>query len=118
MNVQSLTKGLKYKGEAEGKRQTYYIFEGSGYFSVISFKKDNPTSGNFNVVDSEAVQYVQRKFAGLSGMTAQDVFNDSSKTRHFVRDLDALNALYVLVGLKRAKVDKRFKSKSLYFNVK
>lgn len=54
MNVQSLTKGLKYIGEAEGKRQTYYVFEGEGYFLVISFKKGDPTTGNFSVVESEA----------------------------------------------------------------
>ena len=118
MNVQTLNKGLKYKGEAEGKRQTYYIFEGSGYFFIISFKKDSPNAGNFNVVDSEAVQYVQRKFSGASGVTAQDIFNGSNKTRHFSSKLDVLNVLYVLIGLKQAKVDKRFKSKSLFFNVK
>jgi hypothetical protein len=52
MNVKSLIKGLTYKGEAEGKRQTYYVFEGSGYYFILSFKKNSPNAGNFNVVES------------------------------------------------------------------
>ncbi len=118
MNVRNLTKGLKYKGEAEGKRQTYYVFEGSGYFFVISFRKTDKDSGNFNVIESDAVQYVQRKFASEKGITAQDLYNRSNKTRHFGSELDALNTLYVLVATKRAKVDNRFKSRALYFNIK
>jgi len=118
MNVRSLVKGLKYRGEAEGKRQTYYVFEGSGYFFVISFRKTDADSGNFNVIESDAVQYVQRKFAGEKGITAQDLYNRSNKTRHFGSELDALNTLYVLVATKRAKVDNRFKSRALYFNIK
>jgi hypothetical protein len=94
MNVRSLVKGLKYRGEAEGKRQTYYVFEGSGYFFVISFRKTDTGSGNFNVIESDAVQYVQRKFAGEKAITAQDLYNRSSKTRHFGSKLDALNTLY------------------------
>ncbi|MBI5034554.1 MAG: hypothetical protein HZB51_28865 [Chloroflexi bacterium] len=118
MNVKNLTKGLKYKGEAEGKRQTYYVFEGSGYYFVISFKKNDPNTGNFNVVESDAVEYVLKKFSGSNGITAKDVFKASSKTRYFYGDLEALNVLYVLVATNRAKVDGRYKSMALYFNIK
>jgi hypothetical protein len=118
MNVKSLTKGLKYKGDAEGKRQTYYVFEGSGFYLVLSFKKDNRDAGNFNIVESEAVEYVQKKFRGKTGITIKDVFSGSQKVRYFRRELEALNVLYILVATKRARIDKRFKSQSLYFNIK
>ncbi len=118
MNIRSLPKGLRYSGEAEGKRQTYYVFEGSGYYFVISFKKDDPNAGNFNVVASDAVQYLARKFTGEKGVTAQEMFDRSHKTHHFASHLDLLNTLYVLIATKRAKVDGRFKSRALYFNIK
>jgi len=118
MNVKTLTKGLRFKGDAEGKRQTYYVFEGSGYYFVLSFKKNNQNAGYFNVIDSEAADFVQKKFGGMAGITCKDVINGSHKTRYFSKELDALNVLYVLVATKRARVDKRHKSKSLYFNIK
>jgi len=118
MNIESLARGLTYRGEAEGKRQSYYIFEGHGFYLNMSFKKDDPNAGNFHVVDSEAVEYVLGKFDGTSGVTARDVFDRAHTTRHVSSNLAALNILYVLVGLGRAKVDKRHKEKSLYFNVK
>ncbi len=118
MNVENLAKGLTYKGEAEGKRQSYYIFEGSGFYLNLSFKKTDPNAGFFHAVDSEAVEYVLGKFGGASGVTAQDVFDRAHTTRHVSKNLDALNILYVLVGLGHARVDKRHKEKSLYFNIK
>ena len=118
MNVESLAKGLTYKGEAEGKRQSYYIFEGHNFYFVISFKRTDPSQGNFHVVNSETVEYVLGKFAGAAGVTAQDVYDRAHTARHVASNLDALNILYVLVALGHAKVDKRHKEKSLFFNIK
>jgi hypothetical protein len=118
MNIKSLTKGLKYRGEAEGKRQTYYVFEGQGYFFVVSFSKSKPDSGNFNIVETEAVEYAQKAFAGSKGITAKELHERSRKRRHIKSDLDALNILYVLVATKGAKTDNRYKSRALFFNIK
>jgi hypothetical protein len=118
MNIESLARGLTYKGEAEGKRQSYHIFEGHGFYLNMSFRKGDPNAGNFHVVDSEAVEYVLGKFNGASGVTAQDVFDRAHTTRHVSSNLGALNVLYVLVGLGHARVDKRHKEKSLYFNIR
>ncbi len=118
MNVENLARGLTYEGEAEGKKQAYYIFKGHDFYFVISFKKSDPNSGNFHVVESEAVEYVLGKFPGAVGVTAQAVFDRARTTRHVTGNLDALNILYVLVGLGHAKVDKRHKEKSLYFNIR
>jgi hypothetical protein len=118
MNVENLAKGLTYKGEAEGKRQTYYIFEGHGFYFVVSFKATDPDAGYFRVVDSEATAYVLSHFSGKTGVTAKDVFKAAHKNRHASGNLDALNILYALVGLGHARVDKRHTERSLYFNIR
>ncbi len=45
MNIRNLTTGLRYKGEVEGKRQTYYVFEGRKAFFVFSFSLSKPKAG-------------------------------------------------------------------------
>ena len=118
MYVKDLAKGLTYKGEAEGKRQTYYIYEGKGFFFIISFNKDFTSLGYFHFVEPEVVDYVHKNFAGATDVTAKAVFERAHRTRYFAGPLDALNILYILVGLGQATVNKRFKNKSLHFNIK
>ncbi len=118
MHVKDLAKGLAYKGEAEGKRQTYQVFEGKGFYFIISFHKGDADSGNFHFVEPGAVDYVRKGFAGQSDVSAKAVFEKARRTHYFARELDALGVLYVLTGLGEAAVDKRFKDKLLHFNVK
>lgn len=118
MNVKRLTKGLAYKGEAVGKRQTYYIFQGNDFYLNLSFKRSDPNAGNFHVVEPETVAYVRKRFDGKTGVTDKEVFEAAHRTRHLATRLEALNILYVMVGLGQAKVDKRHKEKSLYFNIR
>ena len=47
MNIRSLTTGLLYKGEVEGKRQRYYVFEGKSQYLVMSFSRSKVNAGNF-----------------------------------------------------------------------
>ena len=116
MNIKKLVQGLSYVGEAAGKRQTYYVFRGQDYFLVLSFSKTKPQAGNFNIVDSEAVDYVRNRLRGKKGVTANDVVARARRSRHVPRSLAALNILYVLVALGDAKVDTRRVSPQLYFN--
>ena len=116
MNVKRLVQGLSYVGEAKGKRQTYSVFRGGGYFLVLSFSKTKPQAGNFNIVDSEAVDYVRSRFRGKKGATANDVVARARRSRHVPRSLAALNILYVLVALGDVMVDTRRASPQLYFN--
>lgn len=118
MHVKDLAKGMIYKGEAEGKRQTYKVFEGSTFFFIMSFHKGDADSGNFHFVQPSAVKYIREKFAGETDVTAKAVYEKAHHTHYFARELDALGALYVLVGLGQAGVDKRFKDKLLHFNMK
>jgi len=116
MNVKKLMQGLSYVGDAEGKRQTYYVFRGDECFLALSFSKTKPQAGNFNIVDSEAVDYVRSRFRSKKGVTAKDVVARAKSSRHVTSSLAALNILYVLVGLGEVRVDARRDSLKLYFN--
>src|ERR1700687_4347396 len=118
MNIKSLVQGLSYVGKAEGKRQTYYVFRGNDYFLVLSFSKTKPHAGNFNIVESEAVEYVRSRFAGAKAVTVNDVVAKGKRTRHVRSPLAALNILYVLAATGDLGVDARRAGPKLYFNFK
>ena len=118
MNIRSLTAELKYCGEVEAKRQTYYVFEGKRYFFVMSFSRSKKNAGNFNVVEAAAVRYVVSKFAGRQSVTSSSVATASRKPQYISKPLEALNILYILVAAGRARIDTRFRSRQLYFNIK
>jgi hypothetical protein len=118
MDIRSLTMGLQYSGEVEGKRQTYYVFRGRSQYLVMSFSRSKANAGNFNVVASHAVEYVAGRFGGKQRLTAK-ILNKTSRRPRLVRGhLAALNILYVLVAIGRAKIDARFQEREIYFNVK
>jgi hypothetical protein len=118
MNVRSLVQGLSYVGKADGKRQTYYVFQGRDSFLVMSFSKTKPHSGNFNVVEAEAAEYVRSRFAGAKALTVNDVVAKGKRTRHVPSPLAALNILYVLAAMGDVAVDARRTGPKLYFNFK
>ena len=108
--------GLTYLDEVDGKRQTYYVFRGRDYFLVLSFSKTKRQAGNFNIVESEAVEYARHRFRGKKAVTSNDIVAKAKRSRHVPSPLAALNILYVLVALGDAKVDARRVSPRLYFN--
>ncbi len=118
MNIRSLTTRLQYRGEVEGKRQTYYVFEGKSQYLVMSFSRSKANAGNFNVVAGDAVEYVARRFGGRQGLTAKILHKTSRRPRLVRGHLAALNILYVLVATGRAKIDARFREREIYFNVR
>ncbi len=117
MNVKEVLSELRYVGEAQGARQTYHIFRGHRHFLVMSFKKADAAAGNFNIVEADAVSYVEDKYRGVKGLTSKQLFEESSRTRHFKDRFVALNVLYVLVAAGKAAVDHRFKPGTLVFNL-
>ncbi|HEY6102214.1 MAG TPA: hypothetical protein VI007_03190 [bacterium] len=117
MNVKKLVQGLSYVGEAEGKRQRYYVFRGGDDFLALSFSKTKPQAGNFNIVGSEAVDYVRSRLKRRKAVTAKDVWAIAKRSRHVPTSLAALNILYVLVALGEAKADARRVGPKLYFNL-
>jgi hypothetical protein len=116
VNIRSLAKGLKYCGEATGKRQTYYVFESGKAYVVMSASRTKRASGYFNLVSREAVERIRKSYAGRQDVTAKQLAARSRGAG--VRDaLQALNVLYVLVATGAAKRDDRYQDTRLHFNV-
>ena len=120
MNIRTLQRGLKYRGRVKAVRQTYHVFEAQRYFLVLSFalSKARRSSGYFNVIDTDAVDYVQHRMGGTRGVTAKDVVAAARRTQHIPTTLSALNVLYILVALRSASILRAGKHRQLFFSVK
>jgi hypothetical protein len=120
MNIRTLQRGLKYRGRVKAVRQTYHVFEAQRYFFLLSFSlsKTRRGSGYFNVIDTDAVDYVQQRMGGTRAVTARDVMAASRRTRHVPSALAALNVLYILVALRSASIVRTGKHRQLVFAVK
>ena len=120
MNIRTLQRGLKYIDRVAAIRQTYHVFEAHGYFFVLSFahSKARRGSGYFNVIATDAVDYVQQRFGGTRGVTAKDVVAASRRTRHIANTLIALNVLYILVALGSASIARAGENRQLFFTVR
>lgn len=118
LNVKSLTTGLQFHGEVQGKRQHYYVLSSARQYFVMSVSRSKRDAGNFNLVGKSAVDGVYRRLRGRRGLTAKAVFTRSRNRRLVHSHLAALNMLYVLVATGRATIDNRHTSRELFFNVK
>jgi len=116
VNIRSLAKGLKFCGEATGKRQTYYVFESGKAYVVMSASRTKRASGYFNLVSRAAVDRIRKSYAGKQDVTAKGLTARSRGAG--LRDaLQALNVLYVLVATGAAKRDDRYQDTRLHFNI-
>ena len=120
VDIRKLQKGLKYRGRVAAVRQTYHVFEAQEYFFVLSFALSmaRKGSGYFNVVDLAAVNYVQKRLGGRSGLTAKEVFLSARRTKHVSSSLAALNILYVLVALGQAALLRVGTHRQLFFSIR
>ena len=120
MNIRTLQRGLTYCGRVKAVRQTYHVFQAEGYFFVLSLalSKTRRGSGYFNVVDTEAVDYVRQRVGGTRGVTAKEVVAAARRTRYIPTTLAALNVLYILVALRSASIVRAGKHRQLFFSVR
>ncbi|PYN88930.1 MAG: hypothetical protein DMD87_07035 [Candidatus Rokuibacteriota bacterium] len=119
LSVHSLTTGLQFHGEVQGKRQRYYVLSSARQYFVMSLSRSKRDAGNFNLVSRPAVDRLHRRLRGRRGLTARQVFTRSKNRRAVPSALAALNMLYVLVATDRAIIDPRRKSaREIFFNVK
>jgi len=118
LSVDSLTTGLQFHGEVQGKRQHYYVLSSPRQYFVMSISLSKRDAGNFNLVSRAAVDGLYRRLRGQRGLTARLVFDRSRKGRLVVSSLAALNMLYVLVATGRASIDAKRKSPQIFFNVR
>ena len=118
LSVESLTKGLQFHGEVQGKRQHYYILSSARQYFVMSVSSSKRDAGNFNLVSKSAVDRLYRRLRGQQGLTARHVFNRTRNRRLVPSSLAALNILYVLVATDRASIDMRHKTREIFFNMR
>ena len=119
LNVSSLTKGLTFHGEVQGKRQHYYILSSAHQYFVMSVSSSKRDAGNFNLVSKSAVDQLYRRLRGQQGLTVRLVFDRTRNRRLMPSSLAALNILYVLVATNRAAIDMRHKaSREIFFNMR
>lgn len=118
LNVKSLTQGLQFHGEVEGKRQHYYVLSSPRHYFVMSMSNAKRDAGNFNLVGSALVERLYRRLRGRQQLTARLVFTRTRNRRALASPLAALNVLYVLVATGRASIDRRHKTRELFFNVR
>lgn len=118
LSVKSLTRGLEFHGEVQGKRQHYFVLSSSRQYFVMSLSASKRDAGNFNLVAKSAVDQLYRRLRGQQGVTAKGVFTRSRNRRLVPSHLAALNMLYILVATGQGIIDGRHKSRELFFNVK
>ena len=118
LSVNSLTTGLTFHGEVQGKRQHYYILSSARQYFVMSVSSSKRDAGNFNLVSKSAVDRLYRRLRAQQGLTARHVFNRTRNRRLVPSSLAALNILYVLVATDRASIDMRHKTREIFFNMK
>ena len=118
LSVNSLTTGLTFHGEVQGKRQHYYILSSARQYFVMSVSSSKRDAGNFNLVSKSAVDRLYRRLRGQQGLTARLVFNRTRNRRLVPSSLAALNILYVLVATDRASIDMRHKTREIFFNMR
>jgi hypothetical protein len=115
MKPSQLFKDVRYLGEAEGDRKTYYVFETSAGYLVLG-----PTSAGgyyLNAVDKEAPEVVTRAFRGKQ-VTTTLLKGSSRRPGRFHSSLAALNVLYVMVALRRARKLKKRRGKAMVFKIR
>ncbi|HKU17259.1 MAG TPA: hypothetical protein VJQ52_22895 [Steroidobacteraceae bacterium] len=120
MNIKQLQQGLDYCGRVPAVRQTYHVFQAKSAFLVLSFarSRDRKGSGYFNLIEAAAVDYVQSRLGGRSGVTAKDIVQAGRRTKHITGRLQALNILYVMVALEQATIQRAGANRQLFFSVR
>jgi len=109
MKPSQLLRDVRYRGEAEGDRKTYYVFETSARYLVLGAS----SGGGYylNAVDKKDPERVARRFRGKQVTTTllKSTFKSS---------LAALNVLYVMVALRRARKLKKRQGKAMVFKIR
>jgi hypothetical protein len=115
MKIAQLFTGARYLGRAEGDRQRYYIFgSGAGYLVVAP---NSDRSFNMNLVDAEAPEAIARAFKGKR-LTTGILRKSGRRPDLFGTSFGCLNALYVMVGLGRARKLKLRQGRSMVCKIR
>ena len=112
MSIAKLFSNAAYAGKAEGDRRAYHIFQTDAAYLVVS---PNPRGGYIvNPVARTLPDAIAGRFRGRK-VTSKKL---KQAGRRFGDRLVALNALYVMVGLGRARKMAERDGRSLVFKIK
>ncbi len=114
MQPSNLFKGVEYLGQAEGDRKTYSVFHTDNHYLVVG-----PTSAAsyyVTIVDREAPDVITKVFKGEK-VTSRRVKDGARRPDLFYSSLAALNALYAMVALRRARKLRRREGKAILFKI-
>lgn len=113
----TLQKRMEFIDKVDAVRQTYYIFKAEDWYLVFSLSVTKRGSGNFNLISSESVEYIYKRFTGEHRVTSADIVARAKRTKHAPNSLVALNILYVLVAQQRASIQSVGSHSKLYFAI-
>ena len=117
LNVKSLTTGLQFHGEVQGKRQHYYVLSSARHYFVMSVSRSKRDAGNFNLVGKSAVETLYRRLRRREVLVERARHRGRAAAlveRHHLqdapvplrqRDLHDVAGPHVLGGLHRLIVD-------------
>ena len=118
VNPKKILENLSFVGEVISKRQTYYVYENEDEYILMTVNRSKENSFNFNIVSKDASEYVKKSFSGREKLTTAELAKESKKPALIKGTFDALNILYALCAVGDAKIDRRYKGRTLYFNVR
>jgi hypothetical protein len=99
-----------FVGEAQGERQTYYVFSTETGYMVVA-RRSEQNNYSLTLVKNDAPRLVGRRFKGKRVRV-----NDLKPL--FAKYFDRLNTLYVMVALGLAKKLKERDGRAMLFRVK
>jgi hypothetical protein len=114
-HIRSQFSGLKYAGKADGDKRAYHVFEGAASMLVVSPGRTRG-SYNANAVDRRGLDVVGRRFRGRK-VTSADVMKKAGRRDLFRQRFDALNALYAMVAVGRARKLRERDGRALVFKI-
>ncbi len=115
MNVRSLFRDLRYRGQVKGDRRTYYAFESPSGYLLVSLNRQ----GGFNVnpVDREAVEVIAKRFRGQR-VTRKILVTRARRPDLFGKGFAPLNALYVMAAIGSARKLVEREGRAMVFKIK
>jgi len=121
MKLEKVFVDLDFLAKVSSKRLDYLVYASKDDYVIVSSK--DAYSGNYSLIDKDVVGKVYQAIKGTQGITSGDVSQIKKPGFVFGRvvgknQFSALHCLYVLVALKKAKIDHRHVGRSLVFNIR
>ena len=115
MKIAELFTGVRYLGRAEGDKRTYHVFDGAAGYLVVT--PNSKRSFSMNIVDPEAPEVITRAFKGKQ-LTTVRLRKSGRRADLFGSPFASLNALYVMVALRRARKLKQREGRAMVFKIR